>query len=132
MPVCFLPFSFEKLEKFIISFPEAQYYNSFVEEFFNFICKHLTIKNLSITNISHSDIVDWSRLAESLPSLVEITLSTCWFSTDEAIDLLTKFQMLKEFHFKLSDAYDIFRRRLERNWEGTYKADGKSVVLKKI
>lgn len=131
-PICFLPFSFENLEKFIISFPRAKFHSSFIDEFFNFINKHSTIKKLSITNICRSDVVDWSRLAESLPLLVEITLSTCWFSTDEAIELLYKFEMLKKFQFKLSDEYDILRRSLDRNWEGTYKAVEKSVVLRKI
>lgn len=131
LPASFLPFSFEKLEKFIISFPWKRILNSFYQEFYDFIKKHSTITNLSISNIGRSSSVDWRRLAESLPFLAEITLSEP-ISSDEAIEILNCLQMINKFHFKLKGKYDDFRIKLDKMWEGTYKETDKSVVLKRI
>lgn len=131
MPVYFLPFSFKRLEKFSIYFPKPEFHSSFNGQFFNFINKHSMITHLSISEIDSPELVDWSRLADSLPLLVEITLSNCWFKTYEAIDLLVKFRMLKKFHFKLNDEYDSFLKRLGYKWEGRYKSVEKIVELKR-
>lgn len=132
-PLCFLPFSFEKLEKFMISFPSERNIGVFNREFYNFINKHSTITNLSIFNIERcSSFVDWPRLAESLPFLAEITLVSKPISSDEAIEILSYFQMLNKFQFKLKGKYDDFRIQLDEIWEGTYKEADKSVVLKRI
>ncbi|XP_055318374.1 uncharacterized protein LOC129576770 [Sitodiplosis mosellana] len=131
LPECFLPFTFEQLEKLTIHFPKADFHSSFNEEFFNFIDKHSKIKHLTIGNIDTSGDVDWLELAKSLPLLVEISLGCCLFSTDEAINLISKFRMLNQLRFKLSDNYNSFRERLGYTWEGIYKVDDKTVELKR-
>lgn len=131
LPICFIPFSFSKLEKFAIFYPKEEFRSSFNEEFYKFIEKHSKIKHLSI-DIETPEIVDWPILIRSLPLLVEITLPKCWFSGYEAIKLMTKLQNVKKIHFRLSDDYDRFCKRLDKMWEKIYKTDKKSVELVRI
>lgn len=128
-PESFLPFSFQQLKQFVIHFPNAEFHPSFNEQFFNFIDKHPKISHISIKNIETFRIVNWSRLSNSLPLLFDINLSSCWLTTDEAIELMDKFQMLKKFHFKLSCPPDTLLNRLNKIWEMAYNKNEKCVKL---
>lgn len=132
LPVCYLPFGFEHLEKFRVYFPRSEFHSAFEEEFFNFIDKNSTIVHLQIGGVDWPWMINWSRLATSLPLLRFIKLDDCWLTTDEAIELLTKFEFLSTFCFKLKDEYDRFRIQLSEKWHGKYKMDTKFIELKKI
>lgn len=117
------PFLFENLEKCRIHFPlELFPIGSFPDQFYNFIDRHSSIINLSIGGyIAPSKgflILDWSRLAKSLPLLLEFELFKYEISADEAIEIMNKFQMLKKFRFELRGDYDSFRIHLDKNWDG--------------
>lgn len=92
-----IPFSFKQLHSFVIEFPKSEFQSSFKEEFFNFINRHPTITHLAISNIENVEVVDWSRLAKSLPLLVEIWLDDCSLSIREASDIMDKFPKLERF-----------------------------------
>lgn len=87
----FLPFSFNQLEKFCICFPlkgraGIQCHKALSEDFFKFIEKYSTINHLKIHAFGG---VDWSRLTQSVPQLVEFDLFNVdnGISINEAIDV---------------------------------------------
>ncbi|XP_055306465.1 uncharacterized protein LOC129570773 [Sitodiplosis mosellana] len=119
-PTCSLPFSFEKLEKFDVSPPkQIEFLPNFFEDFFNFIDKFPKITDLSISSYENSSAMDWSRLTRSLPLLVTISIHIS-FSTDEAIDFMAKFPLLRKFNFMLSDLDELeyLCQRLGKKWRG--------------
>lgn len=132
MPVNVLPFTFDQLEQFDISFPKVKFYSSFVEQFLNFIEKHPTIKDLAMWKLTNFELVNWSKLAQSLPFLVRISIFDHRFSTDKAIEFIEKFQTVKEFEFNFNDDYGSFRKRLNGKWEGKYEVEEELVVLRRI
>lgn len=126
----YLPFLFTNLESFRISFPPTPHLNaSFTDQFFNFIDKHRSITNLTIPYIVSFGVLDWSKLAKSLPLLLAIEMTECYISADEAFEVMTEFRMLKKFIFRLRGDYDNFRKCLDKKWDGTYERDRKFVTL---
>lgn len=130
LPTRILPFSFEKLEKFRVSFCEGAFVKiSIINQFYDFIDNHPSITDLTI----RSGIVrfDWLKLAKSLPLLVKIKILGYKFSDDEAIELMAKFSMLKEFVFELQGDYYSFRTLLGKQWQVTYDTKKNRVHLKR-
>lgn len=119
MPARYLPFSCQCLEKFNIRFPLgflASSYNSFIEQFFNFIERHSTITHLRIMGFGRSSVANWSRVVKSLPLLNTIIIEDDWVSTEEAMKFIDKFQN------KVS---------AENKWEGTYDSVFWSIKFKR-
>lgn len=118
LPVYFLPFSFQQLKKFYINFPQKQLCVPFVEEFFEFIGRHPTITHLYIrgSNTVMTKNFNWSRLAKSLSSLVEIEIPN-FFSAGEAFDIVAKFKSLKRFYFRSCENSDSFQTRFGGKWK---------------
>lgn len=121
LPNHFLPFSFEQLTRFDVTYPIPNFRSSFQEEFFNFIEVHPTITHLGLHNCLYLG-VDWPRLAISLPLLVDMNLPDSSFLSDEAIEFISKFPTVKTFQFQLGDSrskLEYFYQRLD-TWEVTY------------
>lgn len=116
LPESFLPFSFQQLDTLSVRFPKPDFLATFTDEFFDFIARHPKITHLTIGNVLTTQL-DWVKLAESMPSLVSVTLYL-FIPSSKALDVLDKLPMLKQFQFVLiEDDYESFRRRMSKKWK---------------
>lgn len=140
VPVCFLPFSFENLEKFSIHFATTMYSyqrldNQSIEKLYDFIEKHPKITYLAMEDFPRSWVIDWSRLVKSLPSLNTLKLGITFYPTGkivEIIEIMDKFPMVNTFYFWLfHHEHDSFFKEIDNEWNGTYDPKERYVKLKR-
>lgn len=108
-----IPFLFDQLTTLVLHFSSVLY-----PVFFNFINKHSTIKNLTLS-VDSLSTTDLSELAESLPSLVSIILKDCNVAANESIKFISNFKNLNQFSFFLNDmtAFGDFQDQLNNEWK---------------
>lgn len=130
-----IPFSFERLEEFII-----QTCFQYSDEFFNFIGKHQTITKLNLRSCGWPQFVltdlNRTRLVAASPILNEINLPCHTLKFDEVVAFTTEFKHLRKFSFKLhlwdvKNTYKKLVNRLKNEWQTTVCSHGSYVTMKR-
>lgn len=130
-----IPFSFEKLEEFII-----QTCFQYSDEFYKFIEKHQTITKLNLRSCGWPQFIltdlNRSKLVAALPILNEINLTCHTLKYDETMAFVKEFEHLRKFSFKLQlwdvkNTYKKLAHRLKKEWQTTVCSHGSYVTMKR-
>lgn len=121
--VHWIPFKFDALENFIFESDKKM-----GPLFFDFIEKHPTITKLTLCNFYKWQILDvndqhMDKIAETLPSLIEVDIKTFSFSGRQALGFVNKLKNLRQFQFTLEypESFVGLMKRLPE-WRGTIDA----------
>lgn len=130
-----IPFSFGKLEEFII-----QTCYQYSDEFYHFIAKHQTITKLQLRSCGWPQFIlndlNPAKLVTALPILNEIILTCHTLKFEEVIAFTNELKHLQKFAFKLhlwdvKSTYKLLVSRLKRAWQISVCSHGSYVTMKR-